>query len=196
MQPGQLEAEQSYDLIVGYAWKNIAAQVGASLVPLPGAGLAVDAAVLPVIYLPMWNEIRGVYGRGEVGAEQGRALLGGVGGVVLVDVVVDKVLGQVPIIGMPLNYFCAKIMTWRLGALFTLFASLGDDVDARLARLATELLTKLFPKEDFGLIKTPARPKFVDFILKASSDGPDDLEDRFQKAMDVLGGGSGRNDGV
>jgi hypothetical protein len=32
--------------------------------------------------------------RGEVGTEQARALLSGVGGVVLVDVVVDKVLGR------------------------------------------------------------------------------------------------------
>jgi uncharacterized protein (DUF697 family) len=169
----------------------MAAQVGASLVPIPGAGLAVDAAVLPVIYMPMWNEIRGVYGRGEVGSEHARALLSGVGGVVLVDVVVDKVLGQVPILGMPLNYFCAKIMTWRLGALFTLFASLGDDVDARLARLATELLTKLFPKEDFGFIKKPERAKFVDFVVRASGSGSDDLEQRFQKAMDALSGDDG-----
>ena len=188
MEPGQLEAEQSYDLIVGYAWKNMAAQVGASLVPIPGAGLAVDAAVLPIIYLPMWNEIRGIYGRGEVGSEQARALLSGVGGVVLVDVVVDKVLGQVPILGMPLNYFCAKIMTWRLGALFTLFASLGHNVDARLARLATELLTKLFPKEDFGFIKTPEREKFVDFVVRASGGDAEDLEKRMQKAMNALSG--------
>ena len=136
----------------------------------------------------MWNEIRGIYGRGEVGKEQGKALLSGVGGVVLVDVVVDKVLGQVPILGMPLNYFCAKMMSWRLGALFTLFASRGDDVDADLARLAVELLTKLFPKEDFGFIKTPDKARFVDFVTKASRQSAQDLDARIRKAMDVLGG--------
>lgn len=64
------------------------------------------------------------------------------------DVIGDKVFGSIPIIGAFFNYRCAKLMTWRIGILFTIVNSQGEKYNQDILNEAANLTRKAFPNEN------------------------------------------------
>lgn len=61
---------------------------------------------------------RSVYGLQPMGSEYLMPVIKGCKDEIISDIVVDKVIGNIPYIGLPANMIAAKAMTWRLGILF------------------------------------------------------------------------------
>lgn len=183
----QIKAELAYTLIAQKSWKNIAIQAGAGFFGFPFT-LAADAAVIPLVYVPLWNEIRAIYGYGEIEDEQVKAMISAVGPLILVDVIIDETISHFAVLGLPSNFLCAKVLTWRLGTLFTFFASRGEDFDGELAEAAIEFLTLVFPKQDFGFFKSPDRQRFVELLTNTRHGSKHQVYGRLNQAMAVLRG--------
>lgn len=114
-------AKKAYELINEKASSNILIQGLTGLMGFPFTLIA-DGAVIFTHYGTLLNEIRSMYGRSPVSEAVVGTIVKGISSELLFDVVADKVLGQVPLIGIYFNAICAKTMTWRLGILFTMLS--------------------------------------------------------------------------
>ncbi len=178
------QAELAYEIIKGKTLANCAMQTASGVLG-GGSALAADLIAVAAFYVPMWNEIRAVYGCGTIGMAEIMTVLKSAGPYLAADLVMDKVFGPIPVLGMPINYFCAKVMTWRLGTLFTFFASRGEGVNPNLAAWASQFMIDVFPRGAFSFTKVPSRQHFVDFVSNASGDSDYDCEVRIARAMET-----------
>jgi hypothetical protein len=181
-------AQQVYDRTRTLATGNLIAQ-GASGFFGFAANLLVDAAAIP-FYAQLWNEIRGIYGKGEITAEATRAYVKPNIGFLAQDLLWDKIVGSIPIIGVPFNIAFAKALTWRLGAWFGFLSAIDgeDDVEA-LTAATMDLVREVFPSSrsvfDFA---APDRDVFVEFIASVDGLTTDEVQDRTKAALDALRG--------
>jgi hypothetical protein len=181
-------AEQVYEKTRSLATGNLLAQ-GASGFFGFAATLVVDAAAIP-FYADLWNRIRAVYGKGEITVEATKAYLRPNLGFLAQDLLWDKVVGSIPIIGIPFNIAFAKALTWRLGAWFGLLSALAGDEDVEeLTRATLQLTREVFPSSrsvfDFA---APDRDVFVSFIASVDGLTTDEARDRTRAALDALRG--------
>jgi hypothetical protein len=181
-------AQQVYDRTRTLATGNLIAQ-GASGFFGFAANLLVDAAAIP-FYAQLWNEIRDIYGKGEITAEATRAYVKPNIGFLAQDLLWDKIVGSIPIIGVPFNIAFAKALTWRLGAWFGFLSAIEgeDDVEA-LTAATMDLVREVFPSSrsvfDFA---APDRDVFVEFIASVDGLTTDEVQDRTKAALDALRG--------
>lgn len=138
-------AAQVYEKTCSLANGNALAQ-GASGIFGGGVNLLVDAAAIP-FYVDLWNEVRRIYGRGEITLDAAREYLRPNLTFLVQDLVWDKAIGSIPIIGIPFDIAFGKALTWRLGAWFGMLAALGADSngDAELAQSTLALVKLVFP---------------------------------------------------
>jgi hypothetical protein len=181
-------AAQVYDRTRTLATGNLIAQ-GASGFFGFAANLLVDAAAVP-FYAQLWTEIRGIYGKGEITAEATKAYLKPNLGFLAQDLLWDKVVGSIPIIGVPFNIVFAKALTWRLGAWFGLLSAIaGEDDSEALTRATLELTREVFPSSrsvfDFA---APYRDVFVSFLASVDGLSTDEVRDRTERALQALRG--------
>jgi hypothetical protein len=181
-------AEQVYERTSSLATGNLIAQ-GASGFFGFAANLLVDAAAIP-FYAQLWTEIRGIYGKGEITAEAVRAYVKPNLGFLAQDLLWDKVVGSIPIIGIPFNIAFAKALTWRLGAWFGLLSAIADEDDSEaLTRATLQLTREVFPSSrsvfDFA---APDRDVFVSFIASVDGLTTDEVRDRTERALQALRG--------
>src|SRR3954462_6251802 len=108
------------------------------------ANLFVDAAAVP-FYAQLWNEVRGIYGKGEITAEATRAYLKPNLGFLAQDLLWDKIVGSIPIIGVPFNIAFAKALTWRLGAWFGFLSAIDGEDDVEAPRPRWSWSARSFP---------------------------------------------------
>ena len=99
-----------YELIQEKTTSNEVMQGLSSVLGFPFT-LVVDAGVIITHYSPMLNEIRNIYGRAPVSAEVVGPILNSCKSEVLSDLILDKLIGQIPMIGIAANIMCAKTMT-------------------------------------------------------------------------------------
>jgi hypothetical protein len=181
-------AERVYDKTATLATGNLIAQ-GASGFFGFAANIVVDVAAIP-FYAQLWSEIREIYGKGEITSEAVKAYLKPNMGFLAQDLVWDKIVGSIPIIGVPFNIVFAKALTWRLGAWFGFLSAIdGEDDDAALAETTLQLVREVFPSSrsvfDF---RAPDRDVFVEFIASVDGLTTDEVQDRTKAALDVLRG--------
>ncbi|MGY1618143.1 hypothetical protein ACI797_15495 [Geodermatophilus sp. SYSU D00691] len=181
-------AEQVYERTRNLATGNLLAQ-GASGFFGFGVTLLVDAAAVP-FYANLWSEVRAVYGKGEITPEAAKAYLKPNIGFLAQDLLWDKVIGSIPIIGVPFNIAFAKALTWRLGAWFGLLSAIAGDEDRHaLTRATMQLTREVFPSSrsvfDFA---APDRDVFVSFIASVDGLTTDEVHDRTRRALDALQG--------
>jgi hypothetical protein len=163
---------------------------GASGIFGGGVNLLVDAAAIP-FYVDLWNGIRRVYGRGEITLHAAQEYLKPNLAFLVQDVVWDKAIGSIPIIGIPFNIAFGKALTWRLGAWFGMLAALGSDAtaDAELAQSTLALVKLVFPAD--GSVfnwSAPDEEVFVAFISSVDGLPEDEARDRTQAALRALRG--------
>jgi hypothetical protein len=181
-------AQQVYDRTSRLATGNVVAQ-GASGFFGFAANLLVDAAAIP-FYAQLWSEIRGIYGKGEITAEAAKAYLKPNIGFLAQDLIWDKIVGSIPIIGVPFNIVFAKALTWRLGAWFGFLSAIdGEEDDAALTETTLRLVREIFPSSRSTFDFTaPDRDVFVEFIASIDGLTTDEVHDRTKAALDVLRG--------
>lgn len=144
-----------YDLIQSKASGNELMQGISGVFGFPYT-LIVDAGVIFTHYGPMLNEIRSIYGRSNVSSDVVGPLINGCKSEILADIILDKVVGQIPLIGIAANVMCAKTMTWRLGLLFAMLSSRGEEISDASASCAMRLIREMFPQGNMFKFKTPS----------------------------------------
>jgi len=144
-----------YDLIQSRASSNELIQGVSGVLGFPFTLMA-DAGVIFTHYGPMLNEIRQIYGRSSVSTDVISPIISGCKSEILADILLDKVIGQLPLIGIGANVMCAKTMTWRLGLLFAMLSARGEDISTGSAQNATRMIRQLFPQKSMFSFKTPS----------------------------------------
>lgn len=152
------------------------------------ATTAVDVGAIPLIYATLWNEIRAVYGQPEIQTDDALKVIANILPEVLSYAIFDKVLGNVPIIGVYFNAICAKQMTWRLGTLFTLLASRGDDISSVKCKEAMMLIRHMFPQKDMFSFTTPDHDKFIQVVESVKDTSADRFNDKVDSALAIFMG--------
>lgn len=171
-----------YDIIEKKVGSNVAMQGLSGLAGFPFTAIA-DVTVFFTHYGPMLNEVRAVYGRAPIGSEAFGPVIKGCKQELLADMLLDKLVGNLPLIGLPANMICAKAMTWRLGILFGMLAARGEEVDQQNVANAVHLIRELFPQKNSLMFQKPSAA-IVEKLLKAV-DG-DSLESFNQKITNIL----------
>lgn len=144
-----------YDIIDSKAGSNAAIQGLSGLMGFPFTAM-IDITALFTHYGPMLNDIRAVYGRAPIKKEELCYIIKGCRQELLADIVLDKLIGNLPILGLPANMISAKAMTWRLGLLFGMLSSRGEEIDTDSVLMAVRLIRLLFPQTDTLLFKKPS----------------------------------------
>lgn len=135
---------QSISGIAGYPWNLVA-----------------DAGTIFTHYVPMINRMRDFFGYRRFESNVIEQLVKSIITELMSDVIGDKVFGSIPIIGAFFNYRCAKLMTWRIGILFTIVNSQGEKYNQDILNEAANLTRKAFPNE---MLTSDSREKKELFI--------------------------------
>lgn len=171
-----------YDIIEKKVGSNVAMQGLSGLAGFPFTAIA-DVTVFFSHYGPMLNEIRTVYGRSPISSAAFTPILKGCKQELLADMLLDKIVGNIPLIGLPANMICAKAMTWRLGILFGMLAARGEDINQQNVANAVHLIRELFPQKNSLLFQKPSAG-IVEKLLKTV--GGDSVETFDQKITQIL----------
>lgn len=145
-----------YDLIDTNSKTNIVMQGASGLLGWPWT-IAADVGVVFTHYGPMLNSIRAIYGRPEISVDTVAPIVQGCSRELISDLVLDKVVGQIPLIGFGANVICAKAMTWRLGILFAMLSSRGEEINVDNVKYATRLIREVFPQKSSLRFEKPSR---------------------------------------
>lgn len=145
-----------YNMIDSKAKTNVAMQGASGLLGWPFTIVA-DVGVVFTHYGPMLNDIRTLYGRKPVDAESIVPIIRGCSTELLADLVLDKLVGQIPVIGFGANIICAKAMNWRLGILFAMLSSRGEEIDVENVQKAVKLIREVFPQKSSLRFEKPSR---------------------------------------
>jgi len=148
--------------------------------------LITDGAVILTHYSTLLNEIRALYDRKPLNEDVVSAILKGASGELLFDLVFDKVLGNIPLIGMYFNAVCAKTMTWRLGILFTMMSSLGEEMNESDVKNTMILIRQVFPQSDTFKFKQPNYNTFVKLINSINEDHVDVYRSKVLLALEAF----------
>lgn len=179
------KAKRVYDLIQAKSTSNEAMQGISGALGFPFTLIA-DAGVVFTHYGPMLNEIRAIYGRSKVSSEIVGPILSGCKSEILADILLDKVIGQIPLIGIGANIMCAKTMTWRLGLLFAMLSSRGEEISAASAARTTRLIREVFPQGNMFKFKTPSLT-VVEKLLDSVADEPIEVfDDKVMRILEAL----------
>ena len=176
---------QIYDIIEKRAGSNIAMQGLSGLMGFPFT-LAADVAVFFTHYGPMLNDIRAAYHRSPVTAASLAPVLKGCKQELLSDMVLDKVVGNIPLFGLPANMICAKAMTWRLGILFGMLSARGEEIDLHNVLSAVRLIRELFPQRESLLFKKPSASLVEKLLLTVEGDSVESFEQKMDRILDAL----------
>lgn len=180
-----LLAKKAYEIINEKAGSNIAIQGLSGVLGFPFTILA-DGAVIFTHYGTMLNEIRSLYGRTPVSEAVVSSIVKGISSELIFDVVADKVLGNVPLIGIYFNAICAKTMTWRLGILFTMLSARGEAIDDYTVQDTTKLIRLVFPQTDAFKFQQPTYPTFEKLVTSVSGNSMEQFNNKITKALDVF----------
>lgn len=174
-----------YELIQEKTTSNEVMQGLSSVLGFPFT-LVVDAGVIITHYSPMLNEIRNIYGRAPVSAEVVGPILNSCKSEVLSDLILDKLIGQIPMIGIAANIMCAKTMTWRLGLLFAMLAARGEDVSETNAVNCIRLIRELFPQVNMLKFKTPSLTVVEKLLDTVENNTVEDFDSKVIHILDAL----------
>lgn len=186
---GNLEQElarKAYMIINEKASSNVVIQGMSGILGFPFTLIA-DGAVVFTHYGTMLNEIRSLYHRMPVNEDVLNSIVKGISSELLFDIVADKILGNVPLIGIYFNAICAKAMTWRLGILFTMLSSRGEEISDKTVGETTKLIRSIFPQNDTFKFKQPDYKTFEKLIISVEGDSVEQYNDKVKKALSAFG---------
>ncbi len=172
----------AYSLIHSKALSNAAIQGISGFMGYPYTFIA-DGATIFTHYADMYNKIRGLYGRRPASEQIITKLVVGLYREIIFDIAGDKVLGNVPVIGVYFNAICAKTLTWRLGILFTMLASRGEDINLNSVKNAAELIRQVFPQNDAFTFRQPSYENFEMMVLSVEGNSLGAFDRKISEAL-------------
>ena len=148
--------------------------------------LAIDAVVLLTHYEPMINEIRSIYGRSRLTAKDFAAATGGLYKELLVDLMTDKLLGNVPVLGVYFNAISAKALTWRLGMVAAVLSSRGEEFNRRNVADVIKLISYATAQRNMFRFRKPDYEFFRKIVLSVSDNDVTTFEDKLARAISAF----------
>jgi len=151
----------------------------------------VDVGVLFTHYAPMFNNIRAIYNRSEVSIKTAGVLSKNIVHELLYDFVTDKLMGNIPIIGVYFNVICAKALSWRLGILFTMLSARGEEINQETVSDVVFVIRNVYKKElfqnksAFSFIP-PDRAEFIEMIVSSTDVSEAEFTDKIMQAKAIL----------
>lgn len=174
-----------YEVIERKAGSNTAMQGLTGLLGFPFTTI-VDVSVIFTHYGPMLNEIRRIYGRNEFSKESLTPIIKGCSSEIIADLVFDKIVGQIPVVGIVSNLICAKSMTWRLGILFGMLSARGEEFNEQSVAKCARLIRELFPQRESIMFRKPS-VTIVEKLLKNVEDNSlVSFDKKIEKLLDAL----------
>lgn len=174
-----------YNLIDSKAGSNQMMQGISGLLGFPYT-LIVDAAALVTHYGPMLNDIRKIYSLDPVSVEVIKPIISGCSSEILTDIVIDKILGQIPLLGIGANIICAKTMTWRLGLVFAMLSARGDDISTANVIGVTRLIREKFPPKSMLTFRKPSVSDVNELLCSVSDMNTEDFDRQIDSLLDGL----------
>ena len=174
-----------YDIIGRTASSNILLQGLSGIAGFPFT-LFADIGVVFTHYGPMFNEIREVYGHPPVSADTVKAFVMGCKEEILTDLVVDKVIGNIPLIGIPANIIAAKSMTWRIGIVIGMLSARGEEINASNVKNATILVRQAFPQRNSLVFKKPSREIVVKLLNVVEGLSVEDVDSKLLNILNQM----------
>lgn len=181
----ELRAKEAYGLINKTTEKNMIMQ-GISGFFGPMGAIGTDVYVIVKVYSPMINEIRKQYGRKPIDKKILVDFIKGALKEVFNDMIFDKVLGSVPVMGVYFNAVCARAMTWRIGILFTMLASRGEDAKVEQIKETMILIRGLFPNESTINFSKPDYSIFEKIVSSVESNTIETYNDKIKDALSAF----------
>ncbi len=182
----QVQAQKAYKLIKSKADNNTIIQGLSGIAGFP-LTLGVDAAVIPTIYVPLWNNIRAIYDQDKLEINKMTTILKKLLPEIFTDIAFDKIVGSIPIIGIYFNAICAKTMTWRLGMLFTFLSSRSNEIPINSVGKAMRLIRQIFPQSQMFKFVTPDKQKFLKLIVANEHLSQNEFEKKIDDALKIFG---------
>lgn len=145
--------------------------------------IAVDGAVIFSHYGPMINEIRALYGYAPLTGNAFSPIMKSISKEILFDITVDKFLGQVPVAGIYFNAVCAKALTWRLGMLFTITSSRGEEINRESLSKVVKLIRNLTPQSDIFKFAKPDYDMFKKITISVYENNYDMYINKIENAF-------------
>lgn len=178
--------KEIYDLINDKACSNVLIQGVSGILGFPFTLIA-DGAIIFTHYGTMLNEIRKLYGRKPITEDVVVSIVKGISNEILFDLIADKALGQIPVIGIYFNAITAKTMTWRLGILFAVLSARGEEINDKNVEATVKMIRLMFPQQDIFSFKQPYYDAFEKMVLSVTESTMEDFDDKVNRALDVLG---------
>lgn len=160
--------KKAYALIQKKADSNELIQAVSGVMGFPYTLLA-DAGVYFSHYVPMLNAIRGFYGRSALNEGILSPILKNCKSEIFADILLDKLIGQIPVVGIAANIMCAKALTWRLGTLFTMLAAKSDDINEQDVVEAVRKIRLEFPQNKTLKFQSPSEKVFDHLVNQTES---------------------------
>ena len=179
------DANKAYDIIDRKASSNVLIQGLSGIAGVPFT-LFADVGTVFSHYGPMFNEIRAVYGHAPVDGSAISAFLSGCKQELVSDVVVDKVLGNIPLIGLPANMIAAKSMTWRTGIVVGMLSARGEEINPENVKKATLPVRQMFPQRESLSFRKPTCKVVCKLPEAVEELSVEEMDDRVSKALDLI----------
>lgn len=147
------------------------------------SNLVVDGIAIFTHYKPMIDDIRKLYGRSEISSKDLSPMMGSLVKELLFDVVADKVLGSVPVVGAYFNAASAKALTWRLGMLVTVLSSRGEEFNKENISSVIKLIRYITPINELLKLKKLDYDVFRRIATSVSDIGMSEFDNKVQTAL-------------
>lgn len=181
-----MKAEECYQIIMKKAEDNSIAQSLSGIAGWPFT-IATDIAVIPLIYVPLWDRIRELYERNGTPQDAATRIITGTLSEIFVDIALDKILGNVPLLGIYFNAICAKTLTWRLGTLFAMLSARGEELDESVIKESMILIRRTFPQDDMFKFITPNKRDFIKLVESFTDLSKEDYKNRVVALLEYKG---------
>jgi hypothetical protein len=114
-----------------------------------------------MIYTPLCNDLRHLYGHPNISETAVKKILLQLLPEVLTNLTMDSVLGSIPIIGIYFSAMYGKALTWWVGSLFTFLSSRGLEIPEGSVHDAMALIRQTCPPRKVYRFGSPNRNAFV-----------------------------------
>lgn len=149
-----------------------------------GVPAIVDCVAITHIYTPLANDIRRFYQRTPLTMTDVTTIIKGCGQEIISDILLDKIAGNIPVVGIVFNAVCAKSMTWRLGLMFAMLSAYGEMVDKQNVSKAIHLIRLQYPQSKS---LTFNKPSFFDVsMLLATMHSSTDFIQSADQLIEIL----------
>lgn len=146
--------------------------------------LIADGTTVLTNYVPMLNKIRALYDKEPWTLSSFGPVFKALSNELLFDVLFDKVLGNVPLVGIYFNYICAKSLTWRLGMLCAMCSCLDADInDIEILKKTVILIREVFPQKSVFSFSAPDYGTFKKLMTSLVNNSEDVFRNKIAQAL-------------